>query len=807
MKKLVVLLAAVMMFAFSATAYAATFTDLEDKSVTVQDAVAKTVALGIIDGYTDGTFGADKNITRAEFAKIAVTAAGSADTATMLEKTASSFKDVKAGAWYTGWINAAEALGLVQGVGNGNYNPNATITNQEVVTVLMRMLGYNDNLPGNWPVNYVTQANKDEILDRVAIVAAAPATRGDVVVMLDDALDTGLVTYDKDTNEFVAKQVTINGSDVNKTLLDDSFNGKFVKIGSFDAVTQVKDAAKQTLNWEGMIIDDKTEVSYNGGSLFSLEGHAGKVYFVEKDDKEYVRFIEVESYTKTTGTKPELNGKKIEIGKTTYNATADCVLSENVEAGKKNSKYIMYFNDDDQVYAVISDLDLKEDAYYVKSIKGTSFKLAGNTTTTVSLDDDEVLVYTEDGFIAPSELKVGDAVMEYADDLFVKVDDATGELTKTSGAKATIGGTAYVYTDAQQLDDEYETSDVAIEDVYGNDVRFLLNKDNSIAAMILGDDITGNTLYGIVVDGDSKSGSWSKGSLNSVTLFTAEGTTVEYDFDDDADDEDIDVTAADMGYLVEYELNKDGEIKEIKRVGDNLIDADGEIEVKNNKYLVGTESLALASNVVIFEVGEDDGEVDAAVVTRAAVLAGGDFEPEGFTLTVNDEEQVVDAYALYDTNSNGAIKVLAYTDAASTDNYGVVDGDVFENADYDEAIMLVGDENVYEQAGLTPKDEDFIVYTKSGDKITVTAIYGNDDDIADQTEEVTGVTDGLLITEDDSYMTDDATLVYVINAKTGEYEEGTVADITKNSHILVVAVDDDDYVDCVLVDEYTDYNA
>ncbi|MBQ3181128.1 MAG: S-layer homology domain-containing protein, partial [Firmicutes bacterium] len=35
-----------------------------------------------------------------------------------------SFKDVKAGAWYTGWINAAESLNLVQGDGNGTFRPN-----------------------------------------------------------------------------------------------------------------------------------------------------------------------------------------------------------------------------------------------------------------------------------------------------------------------------------------------------------------------------------------------------------------------------------------------------------------------------------------------------------------------------------------------------------------------------------------------------------------------------------------------------------------------------------------------------------
>ena len=212
-KKLVVLLAVVMMFAFSASAYAATFSDVSERPVVEQDAIKKAVALGIIEGYEDGTFGPDKTITRAEFAKIAVTAAGAKDTATMLEANASSFKDVKANSWYTGWINAGESLGIFKGDANGNFRPNDTISNQEAITVLLRLLGYNDNLTGAWPVNYVTKANQINILDDVNIVASAAAKRGDIVIMMSETLDSDLVTYDKDTNEFVKKQTTKSGSD------------------------------------------------------------------------------------------------------------------------------------------------------------------------------------------------------------------------------------------------------------------------------------------------------------------------------------------------------------------------------------------------------------------------------------------------------------------------------------------------------------------------------------------------------------------------------------------------------------------
>ena len=342
-KKLVVLLAVVMMFAFSASAYAATFSDVSERPVVEQDAIKKAVALGIIEGYEDGTFGPDKTITRAEFAKIAVTAAGAKDTATMLEANASSFKDVKANSWYTGWINASESLGIFKGDTNGNFRPNDTISNQEAITVLMRLLGYNDNLTGAWPVNYVTKANQINMLDDVNIVASAAAKRGDITVMLDATLDTDIVTYDKDTNEFVKKQTTKSGSSY-ITLLEDSFEGTFLSVDNFEPISQVRDVANKTLNWnvdytyrdsEGkdrvasatLIVDKDTAVSYNSNGLFDLENHQGKVYYVKgTDDKLYARFIEVESYTQTVTDAPVLNGAKTRVEPATMLLTMPILL-------------------------------------------------------------------------------------------------------------------------------------------------------------------------------------------------------------------------------------------------------------------------------------------------------------------------------------------------------------------------------------------------------------------------------------------------------------------------------------------------
>lgn len=81
-KSLVFLLALVMVFAFATSAFAVEYSDISDQSQLVQDAIYKLSALNIVQGYEDGTWQPDANITRAEFAKIACLA-GAMATATL----------------------------------------------------------------------------------------------------------------------------------------------------------------------------------------------------------------------------------------------------------------------------------------------------------------------------------------------------------------------------------------------------------------------------------------------------------------------------------------------------------------------------------------------------------------------------------------------------------------------------------------------------------------------------------------------------------------------------------------------------
>lgn len=96
-------------------------------------AVCTAVNAGLIKGMPDGTFGGDRNITRAEFATIA---ARFLDTAT---QPAETFTDIE-GHWAEADITRATVAGWIKGVGDGKFNPDAYITRAEVMTLVNRML-------------------------------------------------------------------------------------------------------------------------------------------------------------------------------------------------------------------------------------------------------------------------------------------------------------------------------------------------------------------------------------------------------------------------------------------------------------------------------------------------------------------------------------------------------------------------------------------------------------------------------------------------------------------------------------------
>ena len=70
-------------------------------------------------------------MTRAMFAMILARYDGAE-----LDNSVSGFVDVEAGQWYTGAVGWADAVGIMNGKGDGIFDPEAPITREEMMTVL-----------------------------------------------------------------------------------------------------------------------------------------------------------------------------------------------------------------------------------------------------------------------------------------------------------------------------------------------------------------------------------------------------------------------------------------------------------------------------------------------------------------------------------------------------------------------------------------------------------------------------------------------------------------------------------------------
>ena len=108
------------------------FTDVAG-SAWYYDAVAYAYENGLMDGTSATTFAPAMNTTRAMLATLIYRMAG--------EPTvtgSASFTDVTAGQWYTDGITWASQQGVVQGIGNGRFDPDGAITREQLAVMLYR---------------------------------------------------------------------------------------------------------------------------------------------------------------------------------------------------------------------------------------------------------------------------------------------------------------------------------------------------------------------------------------------------------------------------------------------------------------------------------------------------------------------------------------------------------------------------------------------------------------------------------------------------------------------------------------------
>ena len=161
----------------AADAKTVTFSDVGDRTTAM--AVESLRLLGVLDGYSDGTFRPGTVLTRAQFCKMAVYAMNGSDELGRY-RTVTVFPDVKPSHWAAAYINmAAKGENIIAGYADGLFHPDRTVTVGQAVTILLRMLGYKDeDVGGVWPDSYMSEAATLGLTDGVGTDGRASLTRG-----------------------------------------------------------------------------------------------------------------------------------------------------------------------------------------------------------------------------------------------------------------------------------------------------------------------------------------------------------------------------------------------------------------------------------------------------------------------------------------------------------------------------------------------------------------------------------------------------------------------------------------------------
>ena len=226
-KVLALVLAMAMSLSLAVTAGAA-FND-QDKIVNTE-AVDMCAALNIINGYTDGSFKPEGNVTRAEAAKMITIALNGGKEPTLSASATPTYTDT-ANHWAAKYIEYCTSLGIVAGDGAGKFNPNGNVKAVELAKMLLIAIGYNaenEKFVGkNWDTNVNVVASQKDLYEELeSIDPSVAATRDTAAQMVWNALKAWMVEYDykltTDANGNITSELKVKDDD--QTLLGKKYN-------------------------------------------------------------------------------------------------------------------------------------------------------------------------------------------------------------------------------------------------------------------------------------------------------------------------------------------------------------------------------------------------------------------------------------------------------------------------------------------------------------------------------------------------------------------------------------------------------
>ena len=533
MKNLKKILALVLAFACAFTMFAgAAFTDQAD--IKVENEVVDTlIELGVINGYTDGSFKPNDTVTRAEMAKmIYVLRTGNSD-ASAYNNDKTSFTDVN-GHWAAGFIKYCQSVGIIAGQSATKFAPDQTVTAQEAAKMLLVTLGYDAQKAGlvgiNWASKTNALADENGLLEDVNTSFTGPCPRQYAAQLIYNAIDAATVVWRDDAYT----KYNYNG-DENKTI-GEKYMGLSKTVGILSDVTKDtytlsvdKNADEST--GKGLSTFTKVTKDYS-----ALKYQKVKVLYKDKD-KVFGVYSMTDDNTVATAVMDDvkMDGGKLKIDGTKYtlaDAAKTAVYVDGVYQVNKDINTYVTANAEGKnvgrassVQAISNDDTnkinvLKVTTYDVKKVTyvGTDYINAGGSKK-------------NDAWNYPSDIKKDDyAVLStaknYADDkgLITKAETVEGKVVGTKGDdQVKIGDTWYTA--------DYKSGSTVIDNWPKSGATVKLVLVNGFVKLV--DTVTAGTAdMAMVIETGSASG---LGSSKVADLMFADGTRKTVELNDDSE--------------------------------------------------------------------------------------------------------------------------------------------------------------------------------------------------------------------------------------------------------------------------------
>ena len=548
MKKFLSLVLALVMTMSLVTVSAGAKDFTDNSKINYEEAVEVMSTLGVVGGYTDGTFKPQGTLTRGAAAKIICNLILGTTTADALTADAAPYKDVATTNVFAPYIAYCAKERIISGYADGTFRPGNTLTGYAFMKMLLGALGLQADKEGytgpNWSISVAKRAlSKDVALDnglKGEFNGAKAATREEACLYALNMLKAGTFSYPND-NTVIVGNVSVSTSakaeqdkktpyyetvfkNLHANNTSDAFGRpatrwdyKGVKIGTYAKTPDLTYVGSQKINDIyadlNMSTKDTTANLYVNGESFDTaeNGKDAATFTVSKDNDTKL--------DKLGGTADKIgNGTLIEVYRNDDNNHVD-VIAMSVYAGKITD---------------VKDATSKKDAYVVVDTDSTIVDFNDEFETEAFAEDDVVAFTYADGEIQT----------------MYKMESVSGELTKKVIDKSlTLGDTTYKYGKEKTFNGTSEAglTNKSSYDVYVDANGFALYIEETGANV---------SDYALLLNINGDATNWING--NRAKLVFADGSVKTVDTDKDYSKT---YDANDLPLLVRVKTNSDGEYK------------------------------------------------------------------------------------------------------------------------------------------------------------------------------------------------------------------------------------------------------